>query len=120
MAFNRLFAFADDLNDGRTDVAIVNVHHRERLRGDAFTFGDQAEQKVLSPDVVVLEPARFILREDDDAPSSVGKPFEHVIPFVSGDRANARSDSSTETTLSERTIICALVRHGVKKEYRRG
>ena len=42
---------------------------------------DQAEQDVLGADVVVVEQARFFLRQDHDPPGPVGEAFEHVRPF---------------------------------------
>src|SRR5699024_12700029 len=38
---------------------------------------DEAEQDVLSPDVVVVEHPRLFLGEDDDPTCSVGKSFKH-------------------------------------------
>jgi hypothetical protein len=38
---------------------------------------DQTQQNVLSPDVVVVEHARFFLRKHYNPAGSVGKPFKH-------------------------------------------
>src|ERR671922_2191834 len=37
----------------------------------------ETEQQVLGPDVVVLQRARLVLREDDDLSSALGEPPEH-------------------------------------------
>jgi hypothetical protein len=41
---------------------------------------DQAEQYVLSPDVVVVEESCLLLREDHDPPGSVGEALEQNLP----------------------------------------
>jgi hypothetical protein len=38
---------------------------------------DEAEEDVLGPDVVVVEQARFFLRQDDHSAGSIGEAFEH-------------------------------------------
>ena len=52
----------------------------ERLGGDAFTFVDEAEENVLSTDVVVVEQTRFFLRQHHDPTCSVGESFEQGNP----------------------------------------
>ena len=48
----------------------------ERLGGDALALVDQPEQDVLGADVVVVEEASLLLRQDDDSAGPVGEPFE--------------------------------------------
>src|SRR5699024_4339755 len=75
-----LLALPDDLRDLFADLLEGDPHPFERLRRDALAFVDEAEQDVLGADVVVLEELRLFLREHDDAPGSVGEPFEHDGP----------------------------------------
>ena len=70
-------AVTDDLLDLRAHGLERDAERLERLRGDALTLVDQAEQDVLGPDVVVVEQARFFLRQDDHSAGSVGEAFEH-------------------------------------------
>jgi hypothetical protein len=41
---------------------------------------DQPEEDVLGADVVVVEQARFFLRQDNDSASPIGETFEHLGP----------------------------------------
>ena len=52
----------------------------ERLRSDAFALVDETEQDVLGTDVVVVQQARFLLRQNHDSPGPVGEAFEHSLP----------------------------------------
>ena len=70
-------AVTDDLLDLRAHGLEGDAERLERLRGDALAFVDEAEQDVLGPDVVVVEQARFFLRQDDHSAGSIGKAFEH-------------------------------------------
>jgi hypothetical protein len=69
-------ASSDDLRDLLTGSLEGDVHHLERLRGDALSFMAQGEQDVLGPDVVVAKHPRFFLGEDDNPPGSVGESLE--------------------------------------------
>ena len=73
-----LAAVADDLLDLRADGFERDAERLERLGGDAFALVDQSEQDVLGADVVVVEQARFFLRQHDHSAGPVGEAFEHV------------------------------------------
>ena len=77
VARRRLAAVADDLLDLRAHGLERDAERLERLGGDALALVDQAEQDVLGPDVVVVEQARFFLRQDDHSAGSIGEAFEH-------------------------------------------
>ena len=49
----------------------------ERLGRHPVALVDQAEQEMLGADVVVVEQARFLLRQHDHTAGPVGEPFEH-------------------------------------------
>ena len=70
-------AVTDDLLDLRAHGLERDAERLERLGGDALALVDQAEQDVLGPDVVVVEQARFFLRQDDHSAGSIGEAFEH-------------------------------------------
>ena len=73
----RRAALADDLLDLGAHGLERDAERLERLGGDALALVDQAEQDVLGADVVVVEQARFFLRQDDHSAGSVGEAFEH-------------------------------------------
>ena len=74
----RLLALADDLLDLRAHGLERDAQALERLRGDALTLVDQAQEDVLGADVVVAEHPGFFLRQDDHPAGSVCEPLEHV------------------------------------------
>ena len=76
-----LTTVTDDLLDLRAHGLERDAERLERLRGDALALVDQAEQDVLGPDVVVVEQARFFLRQHHHSPSPVGEAFEHLVPY---------------------------------------
>ena len=78
VARRRLAAVADDLLDLRAHGFERDAERLERLRRDALALVDQPEQDVLGADVVVVEQARFLLREDHHSPGPVGEAFEHA------------------------------------------
>jgi hypothetical protein len=41
---------------------------------------DEAEQDVLGADVVVVQQARFLLRQDDDSAGPISEAFEQGVP----------------------------------------
>ena len=75
----RLLALADDLLDLLAHGLKGDAQAFERLGSDAFALVDEAEQDVLGADVVVIEHARFFLREHHNPASPVGKPLEHAL-----------------------------------------
>ena len=78
VARRRRAALADDLLDLAADGLERDAERLERLGGDALALVDQPEQDVLGADVVVVEEARFLLRQDDDPAGPVGEAFEQV------------------------------------------
>src|SRR4051812_13594894 len=83
-----LLPLADDLLDLGPYRFERDVERFEGLRGDAFAFVDQTQEYVLGPDVVVVEQASFLLREDNHPSGPVGEPFEHVLLLT--DRETSR------------------------------
>src|SRR6185436_5649304 len=71
-------ARADDLLDLGAHAPQVHAEIGEHLGGDAFAERDEAEQDVLGPDVVVVEPLRLFLRDQDDALSPFGESIRHL------------------------------------------
>ena len=54
------------------------------MSGDAFFFPDQAQKKVLGPDVVVIEPLRLVLGVSQDPARLVGELVEAVHVCLTG------------------------------------
>jgi hypothetical protein len=76
LARRHLVTRADDASNLDADFLDGNVERLEHTRGDPLLLAQQTQQDVLRPDVVVLEQARFVLREDDDLTRGLGKAFE--------------------------------------------
>ena len=75
----RLLPLADDLLDLLTDGLQGDAQTLEGLGGDALALVDEAEEDVLSPDVVVVEHPGLFLGQDHHASGSVGEPLEHPL-----------------------------------------
>src|SRR5205807_1199321 len=71
---------ADDLV---ADLLRVGVEVEQDPGGDALVLAYEAEQDVLRADVVVLEGAGLVLREDDNLASPLREPLEHWSAIVS-------------------------------------
>ena len=84
MARRRRAALANDLFNLAAYGFEADAQRLEGLGCNAFTLVDEAEQDVLGADVAVVEQPGFFLREHDDSSCSVGKSFEHLLPFRSG------------------------------------
>ena len=69
-------ALADDLFDLVPHRLQRNAERFECLGRDALTLVDEAEEDVLGADVVVVEQARFFLRQHHDSSSPVSEAFE--------------------------------------------
>ena len=80
VAFHRLLTLTDQLGDCESRVLELDARHLHGFCGNAVALVNQAKQEMLGSDVVVLQPACFFLRKDDDATSSVSKPFKHGNP----------------------------------------
>jgi hypothetical protein len=73
----RRSALTDDLLDLRTHGLEGDPERLERLGGHTLALVDQPEQDVLGADVVVIEKARFLLRQHHDPAGPICEPFEH-------------------------------------------
>ena len=81
LAGRDLVALADDAGDLGAHLLDGDVERLEHARGKTLLLAQQAEQDVLSSDVVVLERPRLVLRKNDDLASSLGESFEHGPSF---------------------------------------
>ena len=97
VSFDRLFTFTDNVDDCCANRILIDVKTFQGLRGHAFALGNQAEQKVLGTDVVVIEAARFILREDDNPSGSVRKAFKHRFSLWFRSQSHVRDLLFTES-----------------------
>jgi hypothetical protein len=79
VAARGLLAVPDDLLDLLADGLQRDAEGLQRLRGDALTLVDQAEQDVLGADVVVVEHPGLFLGQDHNPPRAVGESLEHVL-----------------------------------------
>ena len=73
-----LLAGADDPHDLRADPFDRDVERLEDAGGQALLLAQQPEQDVLGADVVVLERARLLLRQDDDLTGSLCESLEQM------------------------------------------
>ena len=76
VAAGRRAALADDLLDLAAHGLERDAERLERLGGDALALVDEPEQDVLGADVVVVEEACLLLRQDHDSAGPVGESFE--------------------------------------------
>src|SRR6266480_4927645 len=74
---------SDVLLDLRTDRRQGDPEGPERSRADPLAFGEQTEQEMLRPDVVMVEESSFLLGEHHDAASPIREPLEHVASVLS-------------------------------------
>ena len=58
----------------------LDVHVLEDPCGDALALTHEAEQEVLRPDVVVVEPLGLILRQGEDLSGTVRELVESIHP----------------------------------------
>jgi predicted MFS family arabinose efflux permease len=73
----RPLAPADQLLDLLAERLQADPQRVERLRAHPLALGDQAQQDVLGPDVVVVEAPGLVLRQHDNPPRPVGESLEH-------------------------------------------
>ncbi len=78
LAGGDLLTRPDDPHDLGTHALDGDVEALEDPRGETFLLTKKAEQDVLGPDVVVLERARFFLRENDHLTGSLCESLEHA------------------------------------------
>src|SRR6185437_14711484 len=86
-----LVALADDAGDLRAHLLDRDVKRLEHSGGKAFLLAEQAEQDVLSADVVVLERPRLVLGENDDLAGSFGEALTLASSFPRGPRGMAEA-----------------------------
>ena len=72
-----LRSLADDLDDLAAHRLEGNAHALQGTGGDALALVDQAEEDVFGADVVVVEKASLLLRQDDHSSGPVGEALEH-------------------------------------------
>ncbi len=72
-----LAAATDDRFDLLPHLGKIDAERLEHFRRKTLAFGDDAEQNVLGPDVIVSETLRFFLSEHDAASRSLGERFPH-------------------------------------------
>ncbi len=87
LAGGDLLAGADDAHDLGAHPLDGDVERLEHARGETLLLAQQAEQDVLRADVVVLERARLLLRENDDLPGPFCESLEHGVRPSCADRA---------------------------------
>ena len=78
LADDRAIASPDDELDRGAHLGQLDVHVLEHARGDALALSHQAEQQVLRPDVVVVEPLRLVLRQRQDFACPVSELVESL------------------------------------------
>ncbi len=78
LAHDRALASTDDELDRLPHLGQLDVHVLEHARGHALALAHQAEEKVLGPDVVVVEALRFILGQGQDLACPIGELVETV------------------------------------------
>ena len=79
MPRRRRAALANDVLHLTADRFQRDAEGLERFRGDSLTLVNEAEEDVLGSDVGVIQEARFLLRQNHNSASSVGKSFEHLM-----------------------------------------
>ena len=75
-----LVALADDARHLGAHLLDRDVEALEHARGETLLLAQQAEQDVLGADVVVLQRAGLVLREDDDLAGSFCESLEQPSP----------------------------------------
>src|SRR5579859_4265153 len=93
-ARNWTVSTANDMLDRPAHFLNIHVEAFEYCGGDAPAFVHQAEQKMLSADIVMLETLRFFLGKLHDPSGSFGEP----VKFVAVVSLAARTSSRTSAT----------------------
>jgi hypothetical protein len=73
----RALVFREQPHHLLADLVRVRARAEQDLPCDALALGDQAQQDVLGPHVVVAEPPGLVLREHDNPPRAVSESLEH-------------------------------------------
>ncbi len=90
LAGRDLVALADDPRDLRPHLLDRDVEALEHPRREPFLLAQQAEQDVLGADVVVLQRARFVLRENDDLTGSFSESLEQFLLPLPGSNSGGQ------------------------------
>ena len=77
-AGRRRAAPADDVLHLLADGLQRDAHGLQRLGGEPLALGEQPQEEVLGPDVVVVEAAGFVLGQHHDPPGPIGEALEHL------------------------------------------
>ena len=78
LADDRAVTATDDELDGGPHLGQLDVHVLEDPRGDTLAFPDQAEEEMLRPDVVVVEPLRLVLSQGQDLARAIRELVEAI------------------------------------------
>jgi len=84
LTHRQFVALADDTRDLDTDFLDRDAEGLEHSSGEPLLLSKQPEQQMLGPDVVVLQRARFVLREDDYLPGALREALEHTTTLRRG------------------------------------
>ena len=75
---DRSIATPDDEFDRGSDLGQLHVHVFQHSRRHALALADKTQEQVLCPDVVVVEPLRFVLSQCQDLAGSVRELVETI------------------------------------------
>src|SRR5579862_1020244 len=92
-----LSAAANDRLDLLADFCQIDAERLEHFGRQALAFGNDPEQNVLGPDIVISETLRLFLSEYDTPPRSLGEGLPHRhrsgLPFLSINSTRPRAVS---------------------------
>ena len=109
-------------SEGRTISEIARdaleryVERRKDAGRHPFFLAEEAEQQVLGADVVVLERAGFLLRENDNLACALGETLEHVAGTLRPRRARRQGICRRAGALSSRLRRTRVTRSRVAFE----
>ena len=78
----RALSAADDELDRIAHAVEIDAHIGQNARTDTLALTHQADQNMLSADVVVVETLRFLLGQPQNAPGTLGEAIKlrHAVP----------------------------------------
>ena len=76
-------ATPDDELNGAANFRKLNAHVRQNAGGDSITLPNEAKEKVLGPNIVVIEAVRFLLSQRQDFARALCEPVEGALEHVS-------------------------------------
>jgi hypothetical protein len=101
VAGGRVFSWGSQVFDAFPQRFQADPHLLKGFGGDPVTFVDQTEKNVFGPDVVVLEQARFFLRENDDAACSISESLERCLGPSSSIRPSGQRAGATDYSVEQ-------------------